>query len=87
MVRVRLKKGLQSIGKSRAGWTAKIHSVVADVKLPITRRLSPGSAADDSKGQKLLGELPKTICVNKSLLIDKAYEGKEGSLYDERFAL
>jgi len=25
------------IGKSRGGWTTKIHSVVADVKLPIKR--------------------------------------------------
>jgi transposase len=50
--------------------------VVADVKLPIKRRLSPGSAADDPEGQKLLDELPKAMCAKKSLLMDKAYEGE-----------
>ena len=74
---VRLKKGQQSIGKSRGGWTTKIHSVVADVKLPIRRRLSPGSAADDPVGQQLMEEIPKGIRKGKSLLMDKAYEGDE----------
>jgi transposase len=68
-------KGPQSIGKSRGGWMTKIHSVVADAKLPIKRRLSPGSASDGPVGQVLLEELPKKICKKKSLLIDKAAEG------------
>jgi transposase len=71
------KKGPQSIGKSRGGWTTKIHSVVADVKLPIKRRLSPGSAADDPVGQQLMEEIPKTIRKGKWLLMDKAYEGDD----------
>jgi transposase len=37
--------------------------------------LSPGSAADDPEGQKLLEDVPKTICKDKPLLMDKAYEG------------
>jgi len=50
MGQVLLKKGPQSIGKSRGGRTTKIHSVVVDVNLPIVRRLSSGSAADDPEG-------------------------------------
>ena len=45
------------------------------MKLPIARRLSPGSAADDPEGQVLLEEIPKEICADKPLLVDKAYEG------------
>ena len=55
--------------------TTKIHGIVADETLPIARRLSPGSAADDPEGQKLMEEVPKEICKDKSLTMDKAYEG------------
>jgi transposase len=43
--------------------------------LPIKRRLSPGSAADDPEGQKLMVQVPKKIRKDKALLMDKAYEG------------
>ena len=43
--------------------------------MPIVRRLSPGSAADDPEGQKLLEQVPKAICKGKPLTMDKAYEG------------
>jgi transposase len=49
--------------------------IVADANLPIVRRLSPGSAADDPEGQKLMEQIPKEICRRKPLLMDKAYEG------------
>ena len=39
------------------------------------RHLSPGSAADDPEGQKLMEEIPKELCKGKTLLMDKAYEG------------
>ena len=58
MEQVLLKKGPQSIGKSRRGRTTKIHSVVAEVNLPIARRLSLGSAADAPEGQLLMEEIP-----------------------------
>jgi transposase len=45
------------------------------VNLPIVRRLSPGSAADDPEGQKLMEQVPQEICKGKPLLMDKAYEG------------
>jgi transposase len=55
--------------------TTKIHSIVADENLPIVRRLSPGSAADDSEGQALMEEVPEKIGKDKPLTMDKAYEG------------
>jgi len=75
MVQVRLKKGPQSIGKSRGGLTTKIHSIVADETLPIVRQLSSGSASDDPEGQKLMEKTPKKIRQGKPLMMDKAYEG------------
>ena len=69
------KKGDQSIGKSRCGRTTKIHAIVAEVNLPIVRRLSPGSAADDTEGRQLMAEVPTEMGRNKPLLMDKAYEG------------
>ena len=47
---------------------------IADETLPIAHRLSPGSAADDPEGQKLMAEVPKEICEGKPLTMDKAYE-------------
>ena len=75
MARVRPKKGPQSIGKSRGGLTTKIHSIVADVDLPITHCLSPGDTADDPVGQQLMTQVPKAIATGTSWAMDKAYEG------------
>ena len=55
--------------------TTKIHAIVADVDLPITRCLSPGDAADDPVGQELMTQVPKAIATGTSLAMDKAYEG------------
>jgi transposase len=55
--------------------TTKIHSIVADENLPIVRRLSPGSSADDPEGQALMEEVPEDIGKDKPLTMDKAYEG------------
>ncbi|GHT44917.1 hypothetical protein FACS189454_03540 [Planctomycetales bacterium] len=74
---VRLKKGQQSIGQSRGGWTTKIHSVVADESTPLVRSLSAGSAGDSPEGQKLTATIPPEIRQGKPLLMDKAYEGDE----------
>ena len=41
-----LKNGPQAIGKSRGGWTTKIHMVAADARTAITFALSPGQAGD-----------------------------------------
>ncbi len=52
-----LKNGPQSIGKSRGGWTTKIHMVAADARTAITFSLSPGQAHDAPEGRKLLTRL------------------------------
>lgn len=38
--------GPQSIGKSRGGWTTKIHMVAADARTAMALRLSPKQARD-----------------------------------------
>src|SRR5262245_12480530 len=45
-----LKNGPQAIGKSRGGWTTKIHMVAADARTAVTFSLSPGQAHDVSTG-------------------------------------
>jgi len=49
------KNGPQAIGKSRGGWTTKIHMMAADARTAITFALSPGQASDTVEGRKLLG--------------------------------
>ena len=44
------KGGPQSIGKSRGGWTTKIHTVAAHDRTAITLSLSPGQAHDAPTG-------------------------------------
>src|SRR5271157_2186828 len=48
------KNGPQAIGKSRGGWTTKIHMMAADARTA-TFALSPGQASDTVEGRKLLG--------------------------------
>jgi hypothetical protein len=52
-----LKKRTQAIGKSRGGWTTKIHMVAADARTAITFSLSPGQAGDAPLGRELLASL------------------------------
>jgi transposase len=70
----RLKKnGPQAIGKSRGGWTTKIHLVAANARTAITFALSPGQASDAVEGRKLLGgigPLPAPL----HLILDGAYD-------------
>ena len=71
-----LKNGPQSIGKSRGGWTTKIHMVSADARTAITFSLSAGNDHDAPQGRLLLedlGPMPQGL----PLLMDKAYEGDE----------
>ena len=63
-------------GKSRGGWTTKIHMVAADARTAITFSLSPGQAHDAPEGRKLLNRLGQQHD-NPSLLMDRAYEGNE----------
>jgi transposase len=70
------KNGPQSIGKSRGGWTTKIHMVAADARTAVTFSLSPGQAHDGPEGRALLSRLgaPDRPL---HLLMDRAYEGNE----------
>ena len=66
------KNGPQAIGRSRAGWTTKIHLVAADARTALT----PGQAHDAPEGRTLLQRLGKRPCPIP-LLMDRAYEGDE----------
>ena len=70
------KKGPQAIGRSRGGWTTKIHMVAADARTAITFSLSPGQAHDAPEGRKLLNRLGQQHD-SPSLIMDRAYEGDE----------
>ena len=70
------KNGPQAVGKSRGGWTTKIHMVAANARTAIIFALSPGNAHDAPCGRQLLldlGPMPEGL----PLLMDKAYEGDE----------
>src|ERR1700685_1309722 len=70
------KNGPQASGKSRGGWTTKIHMVAADARTAITFALSPGEASDAKAGRALLGSigpLPAPL----HLIMDRAYEDGE----------
>ena len=76
MGRAREKNGPQAIGKSRGGWTTKIHLVAADARTAVTFSLSPGQAHDAPEGRKLLRRLGDQR-EKLPLLMDRAYEGNE----------
>ena len=70
------KNGPQAIGKSRGGWSTKIHLVAADDRSAIGFSLSGGQAGDAPEGRALLTRmvLPDEA---RCLVMDKAYEGDE----------
>ena len=51
------KNGPQAIGRSRGGWSTKIHMVAADARTAVTFSLSPGQAGDAPEGRALLSRL------------------------------
>ena len=70
------KNGRQSIGKSRGGWSTKIHLVAANDRLAVNFKLSPGNAHDAAEGRELLKRLTGRF-TGACVLMDKAYEGDE----------
>lgn len=56
-VQVRKKNGPQAIGKSRGGWSTKIHMVAANARTAIAFTLSAGQAHDAPEGRQLLLQL------------------------------
>ena len=69
------KNGPQAIGKSRGGWTTKIHLVAADARAALTFALSPGQAHDSPEGRLLASMGPQDD--NVACVMDRAYQGDE----------
>src|SRR5664280_3168143 len=70
------KNGPQAIGKSRGGWTTKIHMVAANARTAITFALSPGQASDAKAGRALLGGLGP-LPAPLHLIMDGAYDDNQ----------
>ena len=77
MVQARKKNGPQAIGKSRGGWSTKIHMVAADDRTAVTFSLSPGQASDAPEGRKLLETFEHKGWEGAQVIMDKAYEGND----------
>ena len=63
-------------GRSRGGWTTKLHMVAADARTAVTFSLSPGQAHDAPVGRKPLRRLGRQRA-SPALVMDRAYEGDE----------
>ena len=70
------KNGPRSIGRSRGGWTTKLHMVAADARTAVTFSLSAGQAHDAPEGRKLLRRLGHQR-TSPALVMDRACEGDE----------
>ena len=67
------RNGPQSIGKSRGGWSTRLHVVAADARTAVAWPLSPGHAHDAPQGRRLLNRLTR-LANSPALLVDRAYE-------------
>jgi transposase len=76
MVPALKKNGPQAIGKSRGGWTTKIHLVAASDRCAITFGLSPGQDHDAPAGRQLMIDFGP-VAEPTPLIMDRAYEGDE----------
>ena len=76
MVPALKKNGPQAIGKSRGGWTTKIHRVAASDRCAITFRLTPGQDHDAPAGRQLLIDFGP-VAEPTPLIMDRAYEGDD----------
>ena len=83
------KNGPQAIGRSRGGWTTKLHLVAADDRTAVIGALSPGQAGDAPQGRQLLQALGpladhERLPADLVLVMDRAYEGDETRSLAER---
>jgi transposase len=76
MVPALKKNSPQAIGKSRGGWTTKIHLVAASDRCAITFRLSPGQDHDAPAGRQRLIDFGP-VAEPTPLNMDRAYEGDD----------
>ncbi|CAN5269183.1 hypothetical protein BH10PSE16_BH10PSE16_20700 [soil metagenome] len=76
MAPARPKNGPQAIGKSRGGWTTKLHLVATGACDVVTWSLTPGQAGDGPEGRRLIEAMGGPQEVGQvALLMDSAYEG------------
>ncbi len=61
------------MGRSRGGWTTKIHALTDELCAPVTMLLSPGQAGDNPMLAPLLQAHPDRLTGDNRLLGDKAY--------------
>ncbi|MHA7602662.1 transposase family protein [Alicycliphilus sp. T452] len=70
------KNGPQAIGKSRGGWSTKLHLVAASACDAVIWSLTPGQAGDAPEGRLLMEAMGGPREAGKvALLMDSAYEG------------
>jgi transposase len=61
----------QALGRSRGGFTTKIHGAISGLGLPAKLLLTPGQAADVSQAEELLEGLRPAV-----VIADKAFDSK-----------
>ncbi|MDE2976343.1 MAG: IS5 family transposase [Acidobacteriota bacterium] len=71
------KNGPQAIGKSRGGWTTKVHLVAANARTAVAFSLSPGQAHDAPQGRELLKSMAEQSGGNLAPVMDRACEDDE----------
>ena len=69
-------EGPQAIGKSRGGWTTKIHMLAASARTAVDFCLSPGQDHDGPWGRELLRR-NGPVQLRLPLVADRAYEGTQ----------
>ncbi len=57
----------EGFGRSRGGWTTKVHAKVDALGLPMDFIITPGQAADITQAEALIGQ-------SKMLIADKGYD-------------
>jgi transposase len=63
------------LGRSRGGFTTKIHAAVSGLMLPVTLLLTAGQEADVSHAAALLDAIPEEADV-QAVIADKGYDSK-----------
>ena len=71
-----MKNDPQALGRSREGWSTKIHLAAANARRALTFSLSAGQAGGAPCGRALLRAWGATER-RRALLMDRAYEGDE----------
>lgn len=61
----------QALGRSRGGFTTKIHGAISGLGLPAKLLLTPGQAADITQGEELLAGLSPAV-----VIADKGYDSQ-----------